>query len=291
MGRKKKTLSKDYFMAYWKTRLTNIVCSMFKWENLPKEINSASLEKQIMLGGFSIFFKDKNLDTFFSLPGALTGVDVYGYPSRAKPVAMGGIGDRAIVNFDEYILNQEAVVIYANKTRTTAIEFIEEYADALSDIDAAIKMNLLAMKHPLMLKTSETTKESFETIMHQYEDNYYILIADKSMQLDSGIEALNFNVSSMEILNLQKQKETKLNEFFNMFGISGSVEKRERIISGEMNAMMEQMNINKDVWLSERQRAVDKINEIYNLNLSVDYALPTYDTIIKEEELDNDIKN
>ena len=266
MGRKKSTISKTYLLKYWELELTNVVLNLFKWEGLPKEINATAMEKSIMLGGYCIFFKDKSLDKYFALPGSLTGVDVYGYPTRAKPIPKNG----SIV-FNELSIEKECCLIYANKTRTTAINHITEYADKLSDIDLAIKMNTLAMKHPVMIKTSEQTKESFETLMHQYEDNYYLIIGDKSLALDSSVDTLKLDVSAQEILSLQLQKDTLKNEFYQLFGVAGTVEKRERIVSGEMNAQMEQIGINREIWLGERLRAIKQINERFGLDVSVDF--------------------
>lgn len=271
--RKDKFMTKKYYMKYWELRLSNLASNMFRYANLPEEINKAQMEKEIMLGGFGIFFR--YLDKYFCLPGALTGVDVYGYPTMARPIAR-----NSIIQFPELAVNSECVIIYANRTRTSALNFITEYADKLSDLDLAIKMNTKAMKHPLMFRTTEQIKESVDTLMHQYEDDYYIVFPDKELLSDHSFEVVDFNVNATEILNLQKQKETVLNEFFNLFGISGSVEKRERMISGEMNAMMEQVAINREMWLSTRMEAVDKINRLFSLDIEVE--LPKY---IEEEEI------
>ena len=281
MAKKKQTLSKNYLVRYWILHLTNIVTNLFKWEGLPEEINTCAMEKMIMTGGYVIFFRDKDLDKYFTLSGALTGVDVYGYPTEAKPIPKNGS-----IDFPKLKVNDECVLIYCNKTRTTALNIINEYADKLSDIDAAIKMNTLAMKHPVMIRTSEQTRESFETLIHQYEDNYYIIIGDKALTLDNSVEVLNLDVSSQEIKNLQLQKEALMNEFYSLFGIAGTVEKRERVISGEMNAQMEQVNINRSIWLSERERAVKKINEIYGLNVKVDFNLEERPEEIEEKEVE-----
>lgn len=276
--RKDKFMTKKYYMKYWELRLSNLASNMFRYANLPEEINKAQMEKEIMLGGFGIFFR--YLDKYFCLPGALTGVDVYGYPTMARPIAR-----NSIIQFPELAVNSECVIIYANRTRTSALNFITEYADKLSDLDLAIKMNTKAMKHPLMFRTTEQIKESVDTLMHQYEDDYYIVFPDKELLSDHSFEVVDFNVNATEILNLQKQKETVLNEFFNLFGISGSVEKRERMISGEMNAMMEQVAINREMWLSTRMEAVDKINRLFSLDIEVE--LPKY---IEEEEIKKEEK-
>ena len=52
-------LSRANLEQYWQERLTEVVINIFKWDNLPKEINVNAMVKTIMLGGYAIFFKDK----------------------------------------------------------------------------------------------------------------------------------------------------------------------------------------------------------------------------------------
>lgn len=262
MGRKQRGLEKDNFKALWDTRLTDLACNMFEWKNLPEEINKGAMEKIIMLGGYGIFFKD--LDKYFCLPGAVTGIDVYGYPVKATPVPKNGY------RFKMRTINKDCVLIYANRTRTSANIYIDDFADRLAELDVAIKMNIKAMKHPINIKASEQSKSSLETIFKQYDDDYYMIMTDKAINLDDSLEAINFGVSAKEILDLQKQKETIINEFYNLFGIAGSTEKRERIITGEINATMQQVGINRQMWLSTRQEACEHINKIFGLNISVE---------------------
>ena len=279
--RKKEFMTKEYYMKLWTLRLSDLACNMFIYNGFPKEINMESVPKQIMLGGFAIFFRDKELDKYFCLPGALTGVSAYGYPTRAKPIAKG-----TGITFPELIVDEECVIIYCNKARSTALPYINEYADKLTDLDLALKMNTGAMKHPLMIKTTEQKKESISSLIHQYEDDYFVVFPDNDLLNQTSLEVMDFKVSASELAHLQKQKETVLNEFFNLFGVSGSVEKRERMISGEMNAMMEQTAVNRQIWLGSQSSAIDKINRLYGLNLSID--VPKY---MKEEEMEEQPEN
>lgn len=286
--RKAPMLTKSYYMRYWVMRLSDLACNMFQYRNVPEEINLYSMTKQIMLGGFGVFFFDQGLNKYFCLPGALTGVDVYGYPTTAKP-----IGKNIEIIFPDLNVNEECVIIYANKTRTSALPYINEYADKLSDLDISLKMNARAMKHPLMLKTTEQMKESVATLMAQYEDDYYVVFPDKELLNETSLQVMDFKISASEILNLQKEKETVLNEFFNVFGISGSVEKRERMISGEMNAMMEQIAVNREMWMATQKDAIDRINKLYGLNIELEVPKYMDESEINEEKIDKEevIKN
>lgn len=273
---KKESLTKEYYLNYWRTTLTNIATNIFVWKGLPDEINPSAMEKTLMLGGFVGFFKDKALDMYFALGGALTGVDVYGYPTKLQP-----IGKNSEYIFDEYSLNKDCVLMYAMKTRSTALEYIEDFAERLAEVDVAIKMNTRAMKHPVVLTTSEQSRESFETFARQYEDDYYVVVKDNALD-SKGITTLNLGVSANEILSLQKVKETIYNDFYRIFGISSATEKRERVMQGEIEAMQEQIAINRAMWMNTRIEACKRINKMFGLNVSVEV-----NTIISNEDEEN----
>ena len=283
MGKKTKRqgkyMTKPYYTRLWRMRLSDLACNMFPYKGMPDEINMNAVSKMVMLGGYAIFFKDKDLGKFFCLEGALTGVDPYGYPTYAKPISK-NVSEGII--FPELRVGEECVIIYANKVRSSALPYIAEYADKLAELDVALKMNTRAMKHPLMLKTTEQKKESIATLMAQYEDDYYVVFPDQSLLDNTSLQVMDFKVSASEILNLQKEKETVINEFFNVFGISGSVEKRERMISGEMNAMMEQIAVGREMWMAPQRDAIDRINKMFGLNVSID--IPKYMSEKEEAE-------
>ena len=188
-------------------------------------------------------------------------------------------------------VGEECIIIYANKVRSSALPYIVEYADKLAELDVAIKMNTRAMKHPLMLKTTEQKKESISSLMAQYEDDYYVVFTDQSLLDNTSLQVMDFKVSASEILNLQKEKETVVNEFFNVFGISGSVEKRERMISGEMNAMMEQVAVNREMWMAPQRDAIEQINKMFGLNIEIDVPKYMDDAEIEKEEKKEEVKD
>ena len=286
--RKDKYMTKAYYTRLWRMRLSDLACNMFPYRGMPEEINMNAVSKMVMLGGYAIFFKDKALDKYFCLEGALTGVDPYGYPNFAKPISK-NISEGII--FPEMKIGEECIIIYANKVRSSALPYIVEYADKLAELDVAIKMNTRAMKHPLMLKTTEQKKESISSLMAQYEDDYYVVFTDQSLLDNTSLQVMDFKVSASEILNLQKEKETVVNEFFNVFGISGSVEKRERMMSGEMNAMMEQVAVNREMWMAPQRDAIEKINKMFGLNIEIDVPKYMDETEIEKAEKKEEIKD
>ena len=58
------------------------------------------------------------------------------------------------------------------------------------------------------------------------------------------------------------------------------------MISGEMNAMMEQVAVNREIWLSTRQEGIDKINKLYGLNIEVEVPKYMNEEDVKEDSID-----
>ena len=56
------------------------------------------------------------------------------------------------------------------------------------------------------------------------------------------------------------------------------------MISGEMNAMMQQVAINREMWMSTRQEAVDEINKMFNLNMKVE--TPQYLSEVQQDNIE-----
>lgn len=285
MAKRTKKIIREQKQAYWLNRLTEIVLNIFKWDNLPEEINQQAMMKTIMLNGYCIFFKDRQLEKYYALDGSLTGVDVYGYPSVAKPISK-----NSSIIFNDYTIDEDCVVIYANKTRTSSQFIIDEFVDKLTEIDLAIELNTQAMKHPVVFKTNEQRKESFQSLLRQYEDNWYIIGTDKGLDIENSLDVINLGVNALEILNLIKEKESILNDFYNIFGVTSTVEKRERVVSGEINVQLQQTAVNTNTWLSCQKLACEKINKMYGLNIDVN-RIEFSDTSNIDEEQEKEKKN
>ena len=265
MARTKKKLSYKAYYNRWYSFLLNSACANFEWENLPEEINYIALNRTLLEQGYAIFFKDKALDKYFATTGAMSGVDVYGYPTQFKPISL-----NTSVQFPMYS-NEDAVPIYITWNRTTPREWLMYYADELTNIQHAIDMHVLMAKKPLWLKTSNATQQSVDAILNKYEDSFYAVITSNQYKLDDIFEKVDLGFNTQDLINLQKEKETILNEFYNLFGIASVTEKRERLVVGEIKASEGQSDNARYMWLEPLQYACDKINEIYNLDLKVKF--------------------
>ena len=65
------------------------------------------------------------------------------------------------------------------------------------------------------------------------------------------------------------------------------MDKKERLVSDEVNANNQQVVASRNIWLEERKKAIKLLNEKFGLDASVEFApYEDYEEIMKLIELD-----
>ena len=82
---------------------------------------------------------------------------------------------------------------------------------------------------------------------------------------------------------LQQHRFEVEKELLTFLGINTTIEKKERLLVDETNANNEQISLNVEIGLREREKACKEINERYGLNLEV-YAKDIPSLEVKDSE-------
>ena len=88
--------------------------------------------------------------------------------------------------------------------------------------------------------------------------------------------------------DLHGMKQAILRECMTMLGIeNANMDKKERLVSDEVNANNQQVVASRNIWLEERKKAIKLLNEKFGLDASVEFApYEDYEEIMKLIELD-----
>ena len=125
-----------------------------------------------------------------------------------------------------------------------------------------------SVKMPYIITCSDKQRLTFKNLMSQRKDNDPVIYADKQLDLNE-IKVINTPVPIV-FDKLQTQKLNVWNECLTALGINNAnTEKRERLITNEVNANNEVIEICSDVMLKAREEACKRINEMFGLNISV----------------------
>ena len=271
---------------YYFMRLSNIAVSIFEWKNLPETVDPRFLEMTIFRNGMCLFFEDPVLG-FLALPCAIGGrLDVYNIPIMRRAMASNGYyAERD---------NTNSVIIYHNYFHDVPTWDIEMFARRLCDYQRTIDVNVGAQKTPVLLLCDDDQKDTVTNAYLQYVGNVPVIVANKSMN-PNAVTVLKtdapFTADQIEELRVQVW-----NDAMSYLGVSNvNVTKKERLITDEVQRNMGGVLASRNSPLQMRRQAAEEINEMFNLNIEVEYRedilayqskmIGETDKMIKEGEL------
>ena len=243
---------------------TNLALNRFKWENLPKGLESRHIEKALFEYGQCAFVDDPELGILCLGCSNTNGYNPYGDPTH---VVLTGVGYSK--NFEigdvERILN--------NDTLLPTKFHVEYYTNKIYEIDKAIYKNLKQQKRPFIVATTKDNQLSMKNIMKQIkEDEEEIYVDDRLANGGKvGVEVLQTNAPYL-IDKYQQHKNDLMCEFLTLMGLNNSNAnngKKERLLVDEVNVNNGEILMNLDVDYKNRLEACKRINERFGLNISV----------------------
>lgn len=275
----------DYFY-----RLKEYAINMFEWTGLPDTIDPRYLELQLFDLGYICFFKDDitgvrgvNLPKtsegeYLCLQCTLGGrFNVYNLPTQYHIYTASGYhAERDKSN---------AVIIYNNYLHLPTIRTIQLFAYRLYSIERTIDVNLGQIKHPYLITCPENLVQTIKNMYKEVDENKPLIIADTSIDMGM-INAITTGVKN-ETIDLNDLKHQIMNEALTFLGINNAnTDKRERLITSEVESNNEQLLVARDIMLKARKQACREINKMFGLNIDVHFKFnePEETTETNKEE-------
>lgn len=267
----------EWSAIYYLNRLTELAMAMFEWKNLPKTIDWRFLEYILYYNGQILFFKEDGLDEYVVTKCALSGkMNFYRVPEDRRAYADNGYQ----ANYNE----NNSVVIYNNMLRLPTYPAMMFYARKLWEIDRVIDINIKAQKTPVLILANEDERLTMKNVYMQYDGNQPVIYGSKSMGLNDNIQVLKTDAPYLAD-KLMEQKNQIWNEAMTYLGISNvSYQKKERLISDEITRSMGGTIASRLSRLEMRNEACEQINDMFGLNLSVDYREDFQELVAKVED-------
>lgn len=241
-------------------RITNIALSRFKWKNLPETCRPEILELTLFFYGNALFFQDPELGylhTPVSLPGPF---NVY-YESI----------DRVAYSFEyhkTYSIDN-SVLIKANHTMFPDYQTVWAYAPKIANCMRSIDVHTETLKRPFIVVCPDKMLNSAKKILEKIGENEVAILGEKIGD-DSEIRVLPLGTTS-NLQDMWANVKNYLNQVYSSLGVKNSyTEKRERMITSEAEGEGNAIRHSLESELDERQRACEKINKMFGLNVSVE---------------------
>lgn len=249
------------YLQYY-NRLTELALSVFEWKNLPDTVDERFLEMCLYSDGMAVFFMDEVLG-HLCLQVMIGGqLNVYRIPTERKAYATNG--------YNKQLNEKNSVIIFNNYLHTNSMLDVEMFSKRLYNLDRAIDVNANAQKTPVLIDCDENQRLTMLNLYKQYDGNQPFIFGSKKLDTN-GIKVLSTGAPYVAD-KLYELKTQIWNEALTYLGISNvAIQKKERMISDEVERGQGGTVASRYSRLESRRQACKKINEMFGLNIEVDY--------------------
>lgn len=252
----------------YRDQLMELGMVMFDWDfasidkELRKNLNAAYIEKTEYFKGATVFFKDDVLG-YLCLPVILGGpFNNEDMPTRRTAYSKNG--------YRKDLTEDNSVIIFNSYLRKPSCYTVDLYARELADLDQAIMVNCKAQKTPVAILCNENQRLTMKNLYMQYDGNMPFIFGEKDLDM-GNIRAISTGAPFVAD-KLYQIKMQKWNEALTHLGISNiSYQKKERLVSDEVIRNMGGTIASRYSRLEMRREAVTAINDMFGLNISVNY--------------------
>ena len=255
--------NKDKSVNLFIDRTFAMLQSMFHYDGLPETMPQVELERILMQNGVA-FVTEVN-GKLYALYGNTGGeYDEYLQPTKFV------VANTALNLFKEYDIKAEGVLMRNDTNSSSLYPLIGKYAvmytDGVISLNTATVLSRITM---LISASDDKTRQSADVFLQKIADGEFSVIAEnsfyKGVQMQTGATSnANYITQLIELVQYIKAnlcQELGLNSNYNM--------KRERLTSGETQMNVDILLPYVDNMLSERQKAVQAINEKYGTDIQV----------------------
>ena len=237
--------------------------SMFEYEGLPESIPQKELERLLQTKGN--VFVTKVDGVLYALTGGKGGEpDVYGQATLYT------VANPALKLSKTYDIQKEGVLIENDSNGESLLPLIGRYAvlytDGLISLNTASVLTRITM---LISASDDKTKQSADEFLRKIQDGEFSIIGENAFFKGVNMQTAP-TTNSVYITQLIELIQYYKASMYNELGLNANYNmKRERLNLGEVSMNVDVLLPYVDNMLKERQNAVDKINEMFDTEISV----------------------
>lgn len=243
--------------------MLNRTNAMFKYENLPSNLNQDILELQLQTNGTAVIYKHEN--NLYSFIAGLGGeLDCYYRPTIAiitNPYL------KLSVNAE---IDKDCIVMHNDTTWTGLLPMYSKYSTLLSEIDITTVIHNYNSRIMSIISTNDNnTKDSAEMYLKKLIDgDLGVILEDGLLESLRVNEFIKNNTGTHDLIEL---KQYILSQWFIDIGLSSSYNlKKEYLNYAQTSIDNDVLTPLVDDMLKNRKQDVEKINTMFGTNITVD---------------------
>lgn len=235
---------------FYFSRMRELCLSQFEWIGLPETCSARHIEHVLFKSGLAGFVYDERFG-WISLE-ALPSKRLNMY-DEATGYQLNGL------NYHKYFPLKDVILIRNNLTSTPTIWGVEHFASRIAKALRTADINIDAQKTPVLIVCDQKQKLTMKQVYMQYEGGYPVIYGDEKGFSPDSIRVLTTDAPYIAD-KMQDYISILWNDFLTWRGLNSvGVEKKERLISDEVNANNEFINLSASCGLLTRQQAAEQL--------------------------------
>lgn len=256
---------------------------MFEYKNLPDTIPARELEVLLQTNGFCAFVKIDG--DFYVVNGGLGGLpDVYNRPTQIV-VTVPYLKYNATLDIDK-----DCVIIPNDSMYVGLLPLYEKYCTIMMENEITMILATVNKRvQNLLSANDDNTVESAKEFLKNVFDGELGVIAESQLfdSLKVNNSSNNSQVSMKDLFEFQQYTKASL---YNEIGLSANFNmKRERLTANEVEANTDNLYPLVDDMLKCRRLALEKINEMFGLNIEVQFNSSWDYRLFNGEPIDSEV--
>ena len=257
-------LNNETYVDYLE-RMKKICLSMFEWQNLPTSMNARFLEMCLFYNGQAALLYDEDYGYLNTMAADGGYINIYGLPTEIQCYSYRFNQRRSLYTTDTgEEKDKECILVLNNYERIPTISTVTLFAQRLAEAQRTADVNVKAQRTPILITTDQKQYFTLKKMYEEYDGNTPAIFADKNVITPDALKALKTDAPLICNDIMEYQREI-WNQFLTFMGIQNLSEKRERLISNEVDSNNELVNLNLQALLVPRKEACKQFNEKYGL--------------------------
>lgn len=263
----KNTSLQRYFRKY----LLQKAISVFKWQ-LPEEWDEDYF-KYVLYGlGYIAVLNTRSFGVICQ-GGALGGYNLYYRPAYIM------ITNPLLKETITADINKDCAIIKLQPDYSSIMDIVGYYADQMALASEALGLNLVNVKTGIIFGAKDKTQaESYKKMYDKLNTGDPAVFIDKNMLDDQGKPNWLPFVQNMSQQYISDKLLSDIRKIESMYdteiGIpNANTDKAERLITDEVNANNVETATRCELWLESIRKGIQKANDMFDLNISVDWRV------------------
>lgn len=260
-----KLTDKHELLKQFKENQLNKSLAMFEWSNLPDTLPMVELEKMLQINGYAVIAEYKG--KVYAFQGGFSGQDVYNQPTQVL------VNNPALKNNTTYTINEDCVVIKNDDMKQGLVKTYEYYGQRLIENQITMLMTDYNLRMPFTISSSDDqTTQSAKEYLNKIIDGSLGVIGEQKLFKALSVTPTN-SKQTATFADLYGYQQFIIAQLNNTIGLATNNNmKRERLTTNEIEVNKNASYPLVDNMLRNRKQAVEKINEMFGLDINVEYS-------------------